>query len=208
MDSLTFYFYLTNAPLFVDGVFDHKSYTEKSLARMLKAKSKAERAATRQSQTATQTNAVPETVALSSAAQASVETLHEDVPSQEVSAAPTPDQEAGSPVALELPQTSEPSMDRTELLRSNMAVVNKFMRLMVPILVDVYAASVITPVRIRTLTGILKAVSFLEAGGLKQVLHVSCTCSCLSHADSLLQFSLYLLLALYLPSYLPATILP
>ncbi len=48
----------------------------------------------------------------------------------------------------------------------------RFIDLVVPILIDVYAASVITPVRVKTLTGLLKAVSFLDADGLKRVLTV------------------------------------
>jgi E3 ubiquitin-protein ligase TRIP12 len=71
-----------------------------------------------------------------------------------------------------LPLPKEPTVDRTELLRSKPAVVGRFMQLMVPILVDVYAASVITPVRVKTLTGLLKAVSFLDGDGLKRVLTV------------------------------------
>jgi E3 ubiquitin-protein ligase TRIP12 len=59
------------------------------------------------------------------------------------------------------------------MLWSKSAVVAKFMQLLVPILIDVYAASVITPVRIKTLTGLLKAVSFLDGDGLKWVLMVS-----------------------------------
>jgi hypothetical protein len=79
----------------------------------------------------------------------------------------------------------------TELLRSKPAIVGHFMQLIVPILVDVYAASVITPVRVKILTGLLKAVSFLDGDGLKRVLtvklpalycyhvsHVCSVCSC------------------------------
>lgn len=66
----------------------------------------------------------------------------------------------------------EPPQDRTELLRSKPEVVGRFMQLTVPILVDVYAASVSTPVRIKTLTGLLKAVSFLGADELKRVFTV------------------------------------
>jgi E3 ubiquitin-protein ligase TRIP12 len=62
--------------------------------------------------------------------------------------------------------------DRTGLLRTKSVVVGRFMHLIVPILVDVYAASVITPVRVKTLTGLLKAVSFLGADSLKHVLEV------------------------------------
>lgn len=66
----------------------------------------------------------------------------------------------------------EPVSDRTELLRSKPEVVGRFMRLMVPILIDVYAASVITPIRVKTLTGLLKAVGFLEGNELKTALRV------------------------------------
>ena len=69
-------------------------------------------------------------------------------------------------------QKEPATVDRTELLRSKPEVVGRFLHLMVPILVDVYAASVITPVRIKTLTGLLKAVSFLDGEELKQVFTV------------------------------------
>lgn len=68
---------------------------------------------------------------------------------------------------------AEPLSDRTELLRSKPEVVGRFMQFMVPILIDVYAASVITPIRVKTLTGLLKAVGFLEGVELRTALHVS-----------------------------------
>lgn len=73
-----------------------------------------------------------------------------------------------------MPSTSkEPSPDRTEMLRGKPEVVGRFMQLTVPILVDVYAASVVTTVRIKTLTGLRKAISYLEADGIERVLTVS-----------------------------------
>lgn len=63
--------------------------------------------------------------------------------------------------------------DRIELLCSKHEVVSMFMKLTVPISIDVYAASVVTPVQLKTLTGLLKAVGFLEGGDLKRVLTVS-----------------------------------
>lgn len=62
--------------------------------------------------------------------------------------------------------------DRNELLRSEPEVVGRFMHLIVPVLIDVYAASVITSVRLKTLTGFLKAVGFLETEDLKRVFSV------------------------------------
>ena len=89
----------------------------------------------------------------------------------------TPSQDAednvDSSAALPAVEATTATPDRTEMLRSKQGVVGRFMQLLVPILVDVYAASVITPVRIKTLTGLLKAVSFLDSDGLKSVLLVS-----------------------------------
>ena len=155
-----------------DGVFDHKGYTEKSLARMVKAKAKADRAAARlaahQAHVAAQASSVVAGGEPSSTPNIDREAsppTGTDVPSQDVD-------EAGDHMAVEAAE-SEVVPDRTEMLRSKSAVVAKFMQLLVPILIDVYAASVITPVRIKTLTGLLKAVSFLDGDGLKRVLMVS-----------------------------------
>ncbi|KAF9563919.1 hypothetical protein CPC08DRAFT_632025 [Agrocybe pediades] len=147
-------------PLPKEGVFDHKVYTEKSLAKMVKAKAKAERAAARLA--AQSGSAAPTT---------------SSTPTPVVAASDAPP--TGDPVSQEPDENKEASAalpgaevvaDRTEMLRSKPAAVGKFMQLLVPILVDVYAASVITPVRIKTLTGLLKAVGFLDADGLKPVL--------------------------------------
>ncbi|KAJ6534683.1 hypothetical protein DFH09DRAFT_1180315, partial [Mycena vulgaris] len=147
-------------PLPKDGVFDHKGYTEKSLGRMVKAKAKAERAAARQATHATLAAAM--LIAPAPAAGPS-----------STPAAATPDDTASGETAVaeqEEGAGGASAPDRFELLRSKPAVVGRFMQLMVPILIDVYAASVITPVRVKTLTGLLKAVSFLDADGLKRVL--------------------------------------
>jgi len=154
-----------------DGVFDHRGYTEKSLSRMVKAKAKADRAAARQT-------VQPPLVA------AMVVSAPVDEPSPDVGPAEsqTPDvvEDSGGNVAV---LSKETSLDRTELLRSKPAVVGRFMQLIVPILIDVYAASVITPVRVKTLTGLLKAVSFLDVDGLKRVLTVSFRLLCCNASD-------------------------
>ncbi|KAJ6485243.1 hypothetical protein DFH09DRAFT_1458082 [Mycena vulgaris] len=144
----------------VNGVFDHKGYTEKSLGRMVKVKAKAERAAARQATHATLAAAM--LIACATAAGPSL-----------TPAAATPDDTASG---------------ETTLLRSKPAVVGRFMPLMVPILIDVYSASVITPVRVKTLTGLLKAVSFLNADGLKRVLtdHRTLVIGALQFVDLLL----------------------
>lgn len=164
-----------------DGVFDHKSYTEKSLGRLVKAKVKAERAAARQAAAdATSTNAetVPTAPGTPPPEIISVETaVSDDTPSGELVPADSASQndgQDGDEMALPPPvQTpKEPAPDRTEMLRAKSEVVGRFLRLTVPVLVDVYAASVISSVRTKTLTGLLKAVAFLDEDGLGQVLKV------------------------------------
>ncbi|TFK51850.1 hypothetical protein OE88DRAFT_1679337 [Heliocybe sulcata] len=151
-------------PLPKDGVFDHKGYTEKSLARMIKAKAKAERAAARQAAAAVMNSIAGFSTPSGSApvTPAAEETATGDATPMEVQDA----EEGGSAV----PPAKDAAPDRTELLRSKPEVVGRFMRLIVPVLVDIYAASVSPSVRIKTLTGLLKAVSFLDETELRAVL--------------------------------------
>ncbi|KAI0664313.1 hypothetical protein C8Q70DRAFT_946839 [Cubamyces menziesii] len=151
-------------PLPKDGVFDHKGYTEKALNKMTKAKAKADRAAARQAAAAAGTSGSTARTASTTTPPAPTE---ESQPSDAMHVDPHPTLEGED--ALPRLEREPASVDRTELLRSNPVVVGRFLRLIVPILVDVYAASVNTPVRVRTLTGLLKAVSFLDGDELKQV---------------------------------------
>ncbi|KAI8996413.1 hypothetical protein BD414DRAFT_455102 [Trametes punicea] len=156
-------------PLPKDGVFDHKGYTEKALNKMIKAKAKAERAAARQAAAAAAT-----TQAGSSSSIARGSPSLAPPPSSGENRAPDAmqvDQQTNQEADDPLPRLDKEStiVDRTELLRSKPEVVGRFLRLILPILVDVYAASVNTPVRVRTLTGLLKAVSFLGGEELKRV---------------------------------------
>ena len=132
---------------------------------MVKAKAKAERAAARQAQHV-------QLYAFAGVSTPSSSTTATPAPASGT-ATPTP---ADSPHEADEPPnttTKESPPDRTEMLRGKPEVVGRFMQLIVPILVDVYAASVITTVRIKTLTGLLKAISYLEADEIKRVLTVS-----------------------------------
>ncbi|KAF9071607.1 hypothetical protein BDP27DRAFT_1382427 [Rhodocollybia butyracea] len=115
-----------------------KPIPKKTLSKMLKAKAKADKAAAR------------------AALQAPLVAAMLIAPPPPSS--PAPD-ESQAPEASTSATTPNPAAERTELLRSKTEVVGRFMQLMVPILIDVYAASVNTP-----------AASFLDADGLKQVL--------------------------------------
>lgn len=156
--------------LCVDGVFDHKAYTEKALNKMIKAKAKADRAAARQAAAAQASSASATAPDHESAATLPIEESQGQASSEAMVIDPQSVQEAED--ALPQLQKESATLDRTDLLRSKPEVVGRFLHLMVPILVDVYAASVVTPVRIKTLTGLLKAVSFLDGEELKQVFTV------------------------------------
>ena len=71
-------------------------------------------------------------------------------------------------------QTSskESSVDRANLLRQHPAEITKFINLIVPLLIDVYAASVSVPVRTKSLASLLKAVAFQDEEQLKITLQV------------------------------------
>ncbi|KAI6008984.1 ubiquitin-protein ligase [Pisolithus marmoratus] len=159
-------------PLPKDGVFDHKGYTDKALARMVKAKSKAERAASRQAASLSSLAMTPPDL-LQHIHLGHNEGNHE-------SDTPIHDPEESSHAV----SATDPVSDRTELLRSKPDAVGRFMRLIVPVLIDVYAASVITPIRIKTLTGLLRrfASSILSSKD-----HPSLVIGALQLVDLLLQ---------------------
>ncbi|KZT38098.1 hypothetical protein SISSUDRAFT_1062304 [Sistotremastrum suecicum HHB10207 ss-3] len=165
-----------------DGVFDAKAYTEKGLAKFIKAKAKAEkaeRARERAAAAAASINASLDMVASSANDSARTSGDEGQTPSQVPSESPlvlpaevaaSQDVASASASPAPTPIKVEPAVSRIELLHSIPEVVDRFMDLIVPILVDVYAASVITNVRVRALSSLLKAVSFLDGDGLKRTL--------------------------------------
>ncbi|TIA99570.1 hypothetical protein E3P94_02149 [Wallemia ichthyophaga] len=64
----------------------------------------------------------------------------------------------------------EAMRNRIECLRSNPASIDRFMSLMLPVFVEVFAASVSLPVRSKALAGLLKIVSFAEEPELQNLL--------------------------------------
>jgi hypothetical protein len=71
------------------------------------------------------------------------------------------------------PKPKRDSEIRTELLKSKPDLVAGFTRSIVPVLVDVFAASVSHRVRYKVLAGLLKAVAFAEPEELQIILNVS-----------------------------------
>ncbi|CUA70648.1 E3 ubiquitin-protein ligase TRIP12 [Rhizoctonia solani] len=164
-------------PLPRDGVFDHRAYSEKALGRMVKAKIKALKSARANPSAGPSSSTNPEPMDITP------EDAGTATPVAPGSATPvarpgspvhavTPPLLPGSPVIRPVSPGAQPTptLSRTELLRSKPELIGRYMRLMVPVLVDVYAASVSTQTRSKSLTGILKAVSFSEGEEVNSVL--------------------------------------
>lgn len=135
------------------------------MARLVKAKAKADRTAARQTLPSTSLHA---SSAFVDDATPAVVVVEGDTPTP----SPPEHEEMPSTSAVTSTSVKEIPLERTELLRSKPVVVERFVQLLMPILIDVYAASVVTPIRIKTLTGLLKAISFLDADAIKQVFMV------------------------------------
>lgn len=65
------------------------------------------------------------------------------------------------------------SHPRLSLLRSNLEVVSRFLHLIIPVLFDVYAASMTLQIRLRSLTSILKATNFVDNEDISLLFRVS-----------------------------------
>lgn len=134
-------------PLPRDGVFDHRAYSEKSLAKLQRGRPSSSR------RPSSRTEGGSETPGESAEAPTSAAPVLGAYP---------PGKSRRDVEAL--------SEQRLTMLKSQPELVSKFMRCMMPVLVDVYAASVSLRVRTKALTGLTKATAFADPGDLKQTL--------------------------------------
>ena len=154
-----------------DGVFDQRAYSEKALVRLTKAKAKAERTASKPNKS-TGTDTPPTDENMESVAPKDPTSTMQDA-SARISS-PSAIAELPSALAVIPPELRQSaSTIRLSMLRSKPQLVNRFMGLIVPVLVEVYAASVALTIRTRTLTTLLKAFSFLESSALLQIAEAS-----------------------------------
>lgn len=147
---------------------------------MVKAKAKADRAAARAANAAAALQqAPPSRTQTPSSSRAHTPTGGPTTPAEDDTLSIPPPQESTSAndASESSSATKDVVLDRADLLKSKANVVNRFVGLIVPILVDVYAASVSVPIRIKSLLSLLKAVCFQEQGQLKRTLKVSITCA-------------------------------
>ncbi|THH11305.1 hypothetical protein EW145_g739 [Phellinidium pouzarii] len=173
-------------PLPKDGTFDHRGYSEKALHRMMKSKARADRMAARAAAAGIFSSLPGGQSPLSS--RAHTPTGGPSTPGDDEHSIPANEAPEGFPVLpMPIAPGKETAIDRAVLLHQHSTVVNRFISLMVPILVDVYAASVSVPVRIKSLASLLKAICFQDEEHsiqtLKNVPIASFTSSILSSKD-------------------------
>jgi E3 ubiquitin-protein ligase TRIP12 len=189
-------------PLPKEGVFDPKGYTEKAFDK-IKQGSKAGKKPRRSSRTPKAAGAGVDSANMTppEGGDMSMEYLYETPPTPEPrsdsltelafpsNSSRGPDPSDYSRIAAEIgfassglnknlmaksKKAQEQQMDqRLEMLKMHPDLVAKFVKTILPVLVDVYAASVAVRVRTKVLSGLTKAVAFTDAESLKITLRVS-----------------------------------
>ena len=170
-------------PTLKEGVFSSRAYSEKALYQLKKA-ARAEKTGKADSGDRDKADAPRRStraLAAASADNSSTETATPAEPAAGPSTG-TASTSASAPSALPaalqhaLKQKKEQealNVKRLELLKEHSKLVGKFIRAVMPVLVDVYAASVAVRVRTKVLAALVKAVAFAEPDELRRALLVS-----------------------------------
>lgn len=151
-------------PASKEGVFDSRAYTERSLSKIKKGrKSDRSERPTRRSNRVAETSGPP-------SGSGTPDGNAADLPAESPVADPSA---AAQQALLKAKRETEIQMERRiELFKEHPELLAKFIKSIVPVLVDVYAASISTRVRSKVLTGLTKAVAFAEVDALRVTLKV------------------------------------
>ena len=174
-----------------DGVFDSKGYSERSLAKIKKGRKPSERSATRRSSRLGETSgpatgATPESTAPTTPTGIPASPLPG---SAATDATPTVPSSGVNEAVLKAKKEAEAQLEqRLELLRSQPELIGNFIKIVIPVLVDVYAASVASRVRTKVLTALTKAIAFAKQEDLYDTLKLvpmaSFLCAIISSKDN------------------------
>lgn len=174
-----------------DGVFDSKAYSEKGLSRMKRKgdkPEKPEKTTRRSSRTAEKEKADTEAIIgaefdlPAAAAGPSTVLSTQSTPGAHLSALTSALNASGMSQAtkdalLKQKRDAETQTEqRLKLLSEHPQLIGRFIQSIVPVLVDVYAASVAARVRTKVLTGLVKAIAFGGSDHLRATLQVSPGC--------------------------------
>lgn len=158
-------------PLPRDGIFDPRNYSERAWYK----KKKQHRATREKPKSRTSDSSLASPATPSTQPKIKAETEDAELTGGAGSGPEEVDVSAAS-IKHEKPKTEKELLKeraqsrRVEMLRERQSIVKRFTQLVLPTLVEVYAASVALHVRVKALTGMLKIVSFVEAEPLCQVL--------------------------------------
>lgn len=157
-------------PTTKEGVFDSKAYSEKALGKLLKGRKSSERERERE-----RPAAAPRRSSRNAAATESTEAA----PPAPATAA-TPEERAAAHRDQTIQALIKQKRDaealaekRLESLSEQYKLFERFIRAIVPVLVDVYAASVAARVRTKVLTGLVRAMAFAKPDEMRRTLQVS-----------------------------------
>lgn len=172
-------------PVPKDGVFDARAYSEKNLQRVKKGrKSDSSLDRPRRSSRVAEASSSSNTAGPSTPLAANKDPSDRS-PSDLISALQA-NREAAAQKARK--DTEAQVQLRYDLCQSNTELIGQFIKTVVPVLVDVYAASVVLRVRTKVLVGLVKAVSFAPEEQLnitlKYVPMASFLCAIISSKDN------------------------
>ncbi|CAO1616657.1 unnamed protein product [Parajaminaea phylloscopi] len=158
-------------PLPRDGVFDSRGYSEKAWHKKRKAAREARNASSTATAAGAESSKEPTrgTTAVQVAPVDNQAHAAESDATQGRTAAPTVAKPERVKSEKELLR-EQAQMRRIEMLSERKSLVERFTQLVLPTLLEVYAASVALHIRVKALTGLLKIVSFVDAITLGQVL--------------------------------------
>lgn len=153
-----------------DGVFDGRAYSEKGLNRIKKGRKtdRPEQAPRRSSRTAEKEASAASTGPATPTAGSST------LPSERTPGVTANMSQATKDALMKQKKDAETQAEqRLTMLQGHPQLVGRFIRSIVPVLVDVYAASVTVRVRTKVLNGLVKAVAFGQSEQLRITLQVS-----------------------------------
>ena len=156
-------------PLPKDGVFDTKSYSEKSLARIRKGR-KSERP-DRPSRHTSRNGQAGDSLADGTGTSTPIVSVGALLPTSDQPSGPS--YSVRDALAKAKRDADQQMEQRVSLLKSRPELLGKFVKAIVPVLVDVYAATVAPRVRAKVLNGLVKAIAAAEQDHLKLTLEAS-----------------------------------
>lgn len=160
-----------------DGVFDSKAYSEKSLHKLKKGRRSDKTDKTPRRSIRNEATGTPASTSANTPAEATIALPPTTAPAAPAApAAPTAETTATAmrDSLLKAKKEADAQVEqRVNLFKAQPELVAKFIKAMVPVLVDVYAASVAARVRTKVLSGLTKAIAFAERDILLSALKVS-----------------------------------